>query len=63
MATEAQIIARIKAEQHEHAVTALSRPEKRDAFEYGYRVGIMEGLRKAEELLLKIVREENEREI
>lgn len=63
MATEAQLIARLKQEQQDYAVQALSRPDKRDEFEYGFRTGVLEGLRKAEELLLKLVKEENERDI
>lgn len=63
MASEAQLIARIREEVAQFAVEALRKPSQRDAFEYGYRAGVLAGLERAEALLLKIIREENERDI
>ena len=35
-----KLLNRLKAEQQEFAVDALRRPQTRDTFEYGYRVGV-----------------------
>lgn len=55
---ETKLLNRIKAAQQEFAVDALKRPQTRDAFEYGYRVGIVEGYEAAIAVLLKILNEE-----
>jgi hypothetical protein len=63
MATEAELIAKLKAEQGKYALQALRNPNHRDEFEYGYRVGVLAGLTQAENLLLELIKEENARDI
>lgn len=55
---ETKLLNRLKATQQQFAVDALKRPQHRDAFEYGYRVGMVAGLESAIEVLLKILDEE-----
>lgn len=55
---ETQLLARLKAKQQEFALTALSRPQERDAFEYGYRVGVVAGYEAAINVLLQLLDEE-----
>lgn len=55
---ETKLLNRIKAAQQQFAVDALKRPQQRDAFEYGYRVGVVAGYEQAIEVLLKILDEE-----
>jgi len=40
------------------SVDALKRPQERDAFEYGYRVGVVAGYEAAIGVLLKLIEEE-----
>ncbi len=58
MSVEAKLLNRLKAAQQEFAVDALRQPQTRDAFEYGYRVGIFAGYEAAIAVLLKILDEE-----
>ena len=58
MSIEAKLLNRLKAEQQQFAVDALSRPQARDAFEYGYRVGVVAGYEAAINVLLKLLDEE-----
>jgi hypothetical protein len=55
---ETKLLNRLKAEQQKFAADALKRPQQRDAFEYGYRVGVVAGYEQAIEVLLKILDEE-----
>jgi len=55
---EAQLLNRLKASQQEFAVEALKRPVNRDAYEYGYRVGMVAGYEAAINVLLMLVDEE-----
>lgn len=55
---ETKLLNRIKAAQQDFAVDALKRPQHRDAYEYGYRVGIFAGYEAAINVLLKILDEE-----
>ena len=59
MNLETKLLNRIKAEQQRFAVEALKRPQNRDAFEYGYRVGMVAGYEAAIDVLLKLIDEEN----
>lgn len=52
---------RLKNEQATHAFVSLQRPDKRDAFEYGQRCGRLEGLLRAEQLLLELIDQEKTR--
>lgn len=61
--TEVQIIARLKDEQARYAQLALKQPDKRDAFEYGYRTGVFAGFEHALAALLKMIEEENSRDL
>lgn len=55
---ETQLLARLKAKQQEFALAALSRPQERDAFEYGYRVGVVAGYEASIDVLLQMLNEE-----
>ena len=58
MNLEAQLLNRLKAEQQSFAVDALRRPQTRDTFEYGYRVGMVAGYEAAINVLLNLLDEE-----
>ena len=55
---ETKLLNRLKAAQQQFAADALKRPQHRDAFEYGYRVGMVAGYEAAMDVLLKILDEE-----
>lgn len=55
---ETKLLNRLKAEQQRFSVDALRRPQERDAFEYGYRVGVVAGYEAAINSLLKLLEEE-----
>jgi hypothetical protein len=55
---ETLLLNRLKAAQQEVALEALRRPQTRDAFEYGLRVGIVEGYEAAINVLLTLINEE-----
>lgn len=55
---ETKLLNRLKAEQQQFSVDALKRPQERDAFEYGYRVGVVAGYEAAINVLLKLLEEE-----
>jgi hypothetical protein len=58
MAIESQLLNRLKAEQQQFALDALKRPVNRDAFEYGYRVGVVAGYEAAIKALLEMLDDE-----
>ena len=58
MNIETKLLNALKAEQQQFAIDALKRPIERDAFEYGYRVGVVAGYESAVNVLLKLVDEE-----
>lgn len=58
MSLESQLLNRLKADQQQFALEALKRPVERDAFEYGYRVGMIAGYEAAINVLLKLLDEE-----
>ena len=58
MNVESQLLNRLKAEQQSFAVQALMRPQTRDTFEYGYRVGMVAGYEAAIKVLLNLLDEE-----
>lgn len=55
-----QLFNRLKADQQSFALDALRRPQNRDAFEYGYRVGMIAGYEAAINTLLQLLKEEKE---
>jgi hypothetical protein len=55
---ETKLLNKLKAEQQRFAVEALTRPQTRDTFEYGYRVGMFAGYEAAINVLLKLIDEE-----
>lgn len=55
---ETLLLNRLKAEQQAFATDALRRPQARDAFEYGHRVGMMAGYEAAINVLLSLLEEE-----
>jgi hypothetical protein len=55
---ETKLLNCLKAQQQQFSVDALKRPQERDAFEYGYRVGVVAGYEAAINALLKLLEEE-----
>lgn len=55
---ETMLLSRLKTAQQEFAFEALKHPQNRDAFEYGHRVGVVEGYEAAINLLLNLVNED-----
>jgi len=55
-----QMMARLKAAQSAFAIDALRRPQQRDTFEYGYRVGVVEGYEAAINVLIQLLKEERD---
>lgn len=55
---ETKLLNRLKAQQQQFSVDALKRPQERDAFEYGYRVGVVAGYEAAINALLSLLDEE-----
>lgn len=58
MQIEDKLLALLKREQQEYAFMGLKQPQQRDAFEYGFRCGIVAGYEQAITLLLKLVDDE-----
>lgn len=58
MSIEAQLLNTLKVKQQEFALESLKRPQNRDTFEYGYRVGVVAGYEAAINVLLAILDEE-----
>jgi len=59
---EQHLLQRLKVAQAEYALESLQRPNTRDVFEYGHRVGVVAGLQQAVDLLLTLIDEEQNRE-
>ena len=57
MNLETRLLNRLKLEQQTFAADALKRPVKKDAFEYGYRVGVFAGYEAAVNILLLTIDE------
>lgn len=55
-----QLFNRLKADQQSFALDALKRPQTRDTFEYGYRVGVVQGYEAAINVLLQLLKEEKD---
>ena len=55
---ETKLLNRLKAQQQQFSVDALKRPQERDAFEYGYRVGVVAGYEAAINALLSLMDED-----
>ena len=55
---ETQLLVRLKEKQQQFALDALRRPQERNAFEYGYRVGMVAGYESAIDVLLSLIDEE-----
>ena len=55
---ESVLLKRLRAEQAQYALQSLKQPNRCDAFEYGYRTGIIAGYEQAIALLLNIIDEE-----
>ena len=62
MNLETRLLNRLKESQMSYSIEALKRPVNRDAFEYGYRVGVIEGYESAINVLLTLVDEEKYRD-
>jgi hypothetical protein len=55
---EGKLLNILKQAQLQFSVDAMKRPQERDAFEYGYRVGVVAGYEAAIGVLLKLIEEE-----
>lgn len=55
------LLQRLKTEQALIAQEALAQPQHRDTFEYGRVVGIYAGLQRAADVLIDLVKEQEER--
>ena len=55
-----QLFNRLKADQQAFALDALKRPQTRDTFEYGNRVGVVQGYEAAINVLLQLLKEEKD---
>ena len=53
-----QMLNRLKLDQQKFALDALKRPQERNTFEYGYRVGVVAGYEAAVNVLLSLLDEE-----
>lgn len=53
-----KLLRQLEEAQRQHAVTALKHPSAKTEFEYGQRCGYMEGLERALELTLQLLRDE-----
>lgn len=62
MNLETRLLNRLKESQLSYSIEALKRPVNRDAFEYGYRVGVIEGYESAINVLLNLIDEEKYRD-
>ena len=60
MSIETKLLNALKAQQAEYALEGLKRPLQRDAFEYGYRTGIVNGLELAINTLLDALKDERD---
>ena len=58
-----ELLNRLKASQQTFALDALRRPQDRDTFEYGYRVGVVAGYDAAINVLLNILDEEKHNDL
>ena len=58
MSIETKLLNRLKADQAQFALDALKRPQNRDTFEYGFRVGTVNGYEAAINVLLSLLDEE-----
>lgn len=58
MTFESQLLNCLKAEQQSFAAESLRRPQTRDTFEYGYRVGVFAGYEAAINVLLNLLDQE-----
>lgn len=54
----AKLLDGLKTGQQQFALESLHRPQTRDAFEYGYRVGVVAGYDASIKLLLDLLNEE-----
>lgn len=55
-----RVIEALRKQQLERAVEYLTKPDKRDTFEYGERCGMIRGLKLAEQVIEQLLNEEDE---
>jgi len=60
MSIEQRLLNALKVKQSEFALEGLKRPLQRDAFEYGYRTGIVNGYEAAINVLLDLIKDERD---
>jgi hypothetical protein len=60
VSVENRFLNALKAEQQRFALEALRKPQTRDTFEYGYRVGVVQGYEAAINVLLTLLKEEKD---
>lgn len=58
MSIETRLLNQLKEKQGDYALQSLKHPSKCDAFEYGYRVGMVSGLEEAVNVLLALLDDE-----
>lgn len=61
MINEQQLIAKLKELSTKTAVEGLQRPVRKDSYEYGELAGKVQGLAMAEELITKLLSEEEDK--
>ena len=58
MNVETKLLNRIKTAEADFALESMKKPQNRDAFEYGYRVGVVAGYEAALNILFSLLDEE-----
>ena len=58
MSIDTKLLNLLKTQQQQFSVEALRRPQERNAFEYGYRVGVVAGYESAIDTLLNLLDKE-----
>lgn len=58
MSIDTKLLNLLKTQQQQFSVEALKRPQERNAFEYGYRVGVVAGYESAIGTLLNLLDKE-----
>jgi len=57
---ETKLLNALKQEQSAYALQGLMQPNQRDAFEYGHRAGTVAGLEKAINILINLLKEDED---
>lgn len=60
---ESVLLNKLKEKQAEYAIQALKYPGQKDAYEFGYRVGVFQGFEAAINVLLDMVKEQDSKDL